>query len=340
MPFVEGESVRGRLRRERQLASEDAIRITREVAQALDYAHRHGVIHRDVKPENILLTVDGQALVADFGIARALTMRTGEHTLTGTGMAVGTPAYMSPEQASGDSHLDARSDVYGLGAVCYEMLVGEPPFTGPTLQAILAKVLSGEVPSVRRTRPAAPVGVDAAIQRALAPVPADRFATPMQFSQALEAAERAAATSTATAAAAAAPRAAPLSGGQPKRPRRVPTGAALLGLGFVIGVGVLFAWRSHGGVPSAEGPVRVAVLPFENIGDTSDAYFADGLTDAIRGKLTTVPGLAVVASGSPRRIGTLARRRRRSRRSWAACAICSSARSAGRKLQRVRVESR
>ena len=104
MPFVEGESLRGRLRRERQLPSEDAIRVTREIAQALDYAHRHGVIHRDIKPENILLTVDGQALVADFGIARALTMHTGEHTLTGTGMAVGTPAYMSPEQASGDSH--------------------------------------------------------------------------------------------------------------------------------------------------------------------------------------------------------------------------------------------
>jgi eukaryotic-like serine/threonine-protein kinase len=297
MPFVEGESLRGRLRRERQLPSDDAIRITREVAQALDYAHRRGVIHRDIKPENILLTADGQALVADFGIARALTGHTGEHTLTGTGMAVGTPAYMSPEQASADRHVDARSDVYGLGAVCYEMLVGEAPFTGPTSQAILAKVLSGEVPSVRRTRPAAPVGVDAAIQRALAPVPADRFATPVQFSQALEAAERSAATSTAAAAVALAP-ATRSTGGESKHPRRVPAGAALLGLGFVIGLGVLFAWRSHGGAPTAEGPVRVAVLPFQNIGDTSDAYFADGLTDAIRGKLTTIPGLAVVASGS------------------------------------------
>ncbi len=299
MPFVEGESLRGRLRRERQLSSEDAIRITREVAQALDYAHRHGVIHRDVKPENILLTADGQALVADFGIARALKGHTDEHPLTGSGIAVGTPTYMSPEQASGDSHVDARTDVYGLGAVCYEMLVGEPPFTGATSQAILAKVLSGEVPSIRRTRPATPVSVDAAIQKALSPVPADRFATPVQFSQALEAAERSAPTG-AIAHPTAPSQSTPVSqgtGGTSGR-RRMPAGAALLGLGFVIGVGVLFAWRSHNTATAPEGPVRVAVLPFENIGDSSDAYFADGLTDAVRGKLTTVPGLAVVASGS------------------------------------------
>jgi serine/threonine-protein kinase len=301
MPFVEGESLRARLRRERQLSSEDATRITREVAQALDSAHRHGVIHRDIKPENILLTTDGQALVADFGIARGLRTQTGEHPITGTGIAIGTPGYMSPEQASGDSHLDARADVYGLAAVCYEMLVGEPPFTGATSQAILAKVLSGEVPSVRRTRPAAPVGVDAAIQKALSPVPADRFATPGQFAQALEAAERASVTGAVTP-----PEhpAAPLpgtraAGASSRRP--FPAGAALLGLGFVIGVGVLFAWRSHNVAgSSSSGPVRVAVLPFENIGDTSDAYFADGLTEAVRGKLTTVPGLAVVASSSSR----------------------------------------
>src|SRR5579871_320830 len=112
MPFVEGESLRSRLRRERQLSVDEVVRITREVAQALEYAHRHRVIHRDIKPENILLTTDGQALVADFGIARALSERTGEFTLTDTGMAVGTPGYMSPEQASADRHLDARSDVY------------------------------------------------------------------------------------------------------------------------------------------------------------------------------------------------------------------------------------
>ncbi len=299
MPFVEGESLRSRIRRERQLSSEDAIRITREVAQALDYAHRHGVIHRDVKPENILLTADGQALVADFGIARTLRDHTGEHPITGTGIAVGTPTYMSPEQASGDNHIDARTDVYGLAAVCYEMLVGEPPFTGATSQAILAKVLSGDTPSVRRTRPAAAPGIDAAIQKALSPVPADRFTTPVQFAQALEAAERSGGTGTVTQTAANAA-SLPASGTTtPTGSRRpFPGGVALLGLGFVIGVGVLFAWRSHKLAVSSTGPLRVAVLPFENIGDTSDAYFADGLTEAVRGKLTTVPGLAVVASGS------------------------------------------
>ncbi len=246
MPFVEGESLRNRLRRERQLSSEDAVRITREVAQALDYAHRHGVIHRDVKPENILLTADGQALVADFGIARTLRNHTGEHPITGTGIAIGTPTYMSPEQASGDSHIDARTDVYGLAAVCFEMLVGEPPFTGATSQAILAKVLSGDTPSVRRTRPAAPPGIDAAIQKALSPVPADRFATPVLFAQALEAAERSGATGAVTQSAVSAesrPPAMPLPVAGSRRP--FPAGVALLGLGFVIGVGVLFAWRSH-----------------------------------------------------------------------------------------------
>ncbi len=298
MPYVEGESLRARLVRDRQLSLDDAIRITREVAQALEFAHWRGVIHRDVKPENILLTTDDQALVADFGIARALTGHTGEHTLTGTGIAIGTPAYMSPEQASGDRHLDVRSDVYALGAVCYEMLAGEAPFTGPTPQVMLAKALSGDVPSVRSGRPGVPEGVDLAIQKALSMVPADRFATATQFSQALEAAHRQTTSGATTA---------PQTGGRgsgraPAMParggRRFPAGLALLGLGFLFGVGALFAWRSHGAVPVTTGPVRVAVLPFENIGDTSDAYFADGLTDAIRGKLTTVPGLAVVAAAS------------------------------------------
>src|SRR5439155_1412523 len=128
MPFVEGESLRDRLNREKQLPVEDALRIAREAADALDYAHRHGVIHRDIKPENILLS-DGHALVADFGIARALG---GDEHLTETGMAVGTPAYMSPEQAAGERELDARTDIYSLGTVLNEMLAGEPPFTGPT----------------------------------------------------------------------------------------------------------------------------------------------------------------------------------------------------------------
>jgi serine/threonine-protein kinase len=183
MPYVEGESLRERLRRERQLAVEDAVRITREAAQALQYAHEHGVVHRDIKPENLLLTQDGNTLVADFGIARALG---GEERLTQTGMAIGTPAYMSPEQASGEKTIDARTDIYSLGAVLYEMLAGEPPYTGPTAQAIILKRFTEPVPSVRRGRPSVPEGVDQAIQRALAPVPADRFATAAEFGRALQ----------------------------------------------------------------------------------------------------------------------------------------------------------
>ena len=154
MPYIDGESLRERLARDRQLPLAEAIRMTREVADALDYAHRQGLIHRDIKPENILLS-GGHALVADFGVARALARDTGAHAaLTGTGLAIGTPAYMSPEQATGDQSLDHRSDIYSLGAVLYEMLAGEPPFGGPTAQAILARVLTEEpAPSAPFARP-------------------------------------------------------------------------------------------------------------------------------------------------------------------------------------------
>src|ERR671933_658888 len=182
MPFVEGEALRDRLTRERQLPVEDALRIAREAAEALDYAHAQGVVHRDIKPENVLLS-RGHALVADFGIARAL--QGGAERLTETGLAVGTPAYMSPEQAAAERELDARTDIYSLGCVLYEMLSGEPPFTGPTAQAVIAKRLAGEAPSVRRVRPSVPEAVDRAIGRALALVPADRYATAAEFGQAL-----------------------------------------------------------------------------------------------------------------------------------------------------------
>src|SRR5882724_3966984 len=142
MPFVEGESLRDRLNREKQLPIADALRIATEVASALDYAHRHNVIHRDIKPENVLLH-DGQALVADFGIALAAS-KAGGSRMTETGMSLGTPHYMSPEQAMGQREITPRSDVYALGATTYEMLLGEPPFTGPTAQAIVAKVMSAE----------------------------------------------------------------------------------------------------------------------------------------------------------------------------------------------------
>src|SRR5437762_9393115 len=182
MPFVEGESLRDRLRRERQLSLEAALQIAREAARALDYAHQHGIVHRDIKPENILLTRDGSTLVADFGIARALES---DEKLTQTGMVIGTPAYMSPEQASGDKAIDARTDIYSLGAVLYEMLAGEAPYTGPTAQAVIAKRLMDPVPSVRRVRAAVPTGVEHALMKALARVPADRFPSAVAFVEAL-----------------------------------------------------------------------------------------------------------------------------------------------------------
>jgi serine/threonine-protein kinase len=306
MPYVEGESVRDRLRRERQVSLDDALRITREAAQALQYAHEHGVVHRDIKPENLLLTRDGNTLVADFGIARALG---GDERLTQTGMSVGTPAYMSPEQASGDKSLDARSDVYSLGTVLFEMLAGEPPYTGATAQQIIVKRFTDPVPSVRKVRPSVPEAVDQAVQRALAPVPADRFGSAAEFGRALQAATTGA-TPIPTPAAAPPPSTVvtPLStpvpadlppAASPARPRRIPVAALALGIGFLIGLGVLFAWRrNHGAADESTGPKRVAVLPFENLGDSADAYFADGITNEVRGKLSQISGLAVIARAS------------------------------------------
>jgi len=183
MPYVEGETVRDRISREKQLPVADAVRIASEVAAALDYAHRHGVIHRDIKPENILLH-DGSALVADFGIALAAS-KAGGTRMTETGMSLGTPHYMSPEQAMGDREISARSDVYALGCVTYEMLVGEPPFTGPTAQAIIARVMTEDPRTLAGQRKTIPPGVEAAVFTALEKLPADRFATAAEFAAAL-----------------------------------------------------------------------------------------------------------------------------------------------------------
>ncbi len=173
MPHVEGESLRQRLDREHQLPVDEAVRIASEVAQALDYAHRHGVVHRDMKPANILLQ-DGKPVVADFGIALAVGAAGGGR-LTETGLSLGTPHYMSPEQATGDPYVGAATDTYALGCVLYEMLVGEPPYMGSTPQAVLGKIIAGEPASATKVRASVPANVDAAIRRALEKLPADRF---------------------------------------------------------------------------------------------------------------------------------------------------------------------
>jgi serine/threonine-protein kinase len=183
MPHVEGETLRQRLDREKQLPIEEAVDITRAVASALDYAHRHGVIHRDIKPENILFQ-DGQAVVADFGIALALSAAGGSR-LTETGLSLGTPSYMSPEQATGERVIDARTDIYSLGAVLYEMLTGGPPHTGPTVQAVIAQVVADRPRRITLARDTVPPHVEAAVLKALEKVPADRFQSAAEFAEAL-----------------------------------------------------------------------------------------------------------------------------------------------------------
>ena len=188
MPFVEGETLRAKLDREKQLGIDEAVKITTEVADALDYAHRHGVIHRDIKPENILLQ-DGRPVVADCGIAQAVAAGLCDpldpESLTETGIIVGTPAYMSPEQATGSTDLDGRSDLYSLGCVLYEMLAGEPPYTAATVHALLAKKLTDPVRRLSAVRKTVPRAVERVVRRALSQERADRFSTAHAFGEAL-----------------------------------------------------------------------------------------------------------------------------------------------------------
>ncbi len=223
MPLVTGETLRARLERERQLPIDDAVRIAREVADALGSAHVLGIIHRDIKPENILLQ-GGHALVADFGIALAVQSAGGAR-MTQTGLSLGTPQYMSPEQAMGEKVIDLRSDIYALGAVTYEMLVGEAPFTGPTVQAIVARVLTEEPRSIALQRKAVPESVENAVMRALEKLPADRFASAAEFVTAL----RDGATGQRSVASRRAPRA------SISKWRVIGTGAAMLALGMAVG---------------------------------------------------------------------------------------------------------
>jgi serine/threonine protein kinase len=185
-PFVAGESLRQRLAREKQLPLLDVCRITRQVASALTYAHREGVVHRDVKPDNILI-VEGEAVVADFGIAKAAAVW-GENDVSSSGMAVGTPLYMSPEQATGEQDIDGRADQYSLACVVFEMLTGQPPFTGGNAQTIVSRHVTHAPPSVTPMRPSVTTTADAVIQRGLAKIPADRFETALDFAEALDAA--------------------------------------------------------------------------------------------------------------------------------------------------------
>ena len=285
MPYVEGESLRQRLQHEGQLPLDDALRLTGEVAEALDYAHQQGIVHRDIKPENILLS-RGHALVADFGIALAVT-QAGGGRLTETGLSLGTPAYMSPEQASA-SQVDGRSDVYALGCVLYEMLAGEPPYTGPTPQAILAKRVLEPVPHVRTLRESVPEAVELTITRALAKAPADRFASAGEFARALSVPVPAATTATTS----------PAFPARALWPTRRWAGLAALLLGLAVAGGLLTRARLGGKAASAGKPKMLAVLPFENLGRPEDEYFADGLSEEITSRLASVSDLGVISRTS------------------------------------------
>ena len=283
MPLVEGESLRVRLNRERQLPIDDALRIAREVSDALSYAHARGVVHRDIKPENILLE-SGHAVVADFGIARAVSAA-GSESLTQSGLSIGTPTYMSPEQAACDRDVDGRSDLYALGCVLYEMLAGQPPFTGPTLESITRQHLIAEPPPVTNLRPAVPASVLAALQRALAKNPADRFNPVAQFADALRAGESAAAPASAS------PPPRPL----PRSLRRLEVAGVALAIVLVVAITL---WRRVSAAPVAQ-PKSIAVLPFESVGgDTANIYFAEGIADELTTALTSVDGLRVAATSS------------------------------------------
>jgi serine/threonine-protein kinase len=285
MPFVEGESLRQLLTRERQLTLDVALRVVNDIAAALDYAHQHGVVHRDVKPENILLA-SGQAVLADFGVARAIDAAGGDR-LTATGLALGTPAYMSPEQAMGEPLVDARTDVYSLGCVLYEMLAGEQPFTGPSTRAVIAKRLAEPVPHLRTVRDV-PMAVEQVVMRALARAPADRFASAGEFADALAASIRPGGADTY------APPTARLG-------RRGWSIALSLAAAALIAAGYLAARERFAGPgPVAGSPKRLVVLPFENLGNSEDEYFADGMTEEITTRLTSTSGLRVIARGSAR----------------------------------------
>jgi TolB-like protein len=272
MPFVEGESLRDRLDRERQLPTEEAVRLTREAASALEYAHSHGVVHRDIKPENILL-FGGHAVVADFGIARAVEA-SGGPALTGMGIAIGTPAYMSPEQATASNEVDGRSDQYSLACVLYEMLAGDRAFSGPSVQSVMTKSITGPRPRVREVRAGVPAGTEAAIVKALATDPSDRYPSMAEFSSAI------ADGMTGPAAAA------PARGGR----------RALLAAGAVVVLAAvgLFAWRSQAsGSPVVEGAQRIAVLPFRTSGAGVE-LLGEGLVDLMSTNLDAIGGITTV----------------------------------------------
>jgi serine/threonine-protein kinase len=289
MPYVEPGSLRDRLRREGPLPVTIAAQLAAEVASALTYAHALGVIHRDIKPANILISEGGHALLTDFGIAYAIEDGSGHPRpgrITESGVTLGTPTYMSPEQSVGDEAVDSRSDIYSLAVVVYEMLTGSPPFTGPNPRAIMARRLVEPPPSLAVVRPGLPPAVEPAVNRALSRSPADRFDTAAEFAVAL------------------CGRSEEAEAGEPVpvRPRPWARYAGIAALAALLAVGVVAtgvrAIRRPPAAPVAAGPRMLVVLPFKNLGDSADAYFADGLTEELTSRLAGLTGLRVISRTS------------------------------------------
>jgi serine/threonine-protein kinase len=283
MPLVDGESLATVIRRDKQLPIEDALRYAREIADALSYAHAHGVVHRDIKPDNIMIE-SGHAVVADFGIAKAVATAGDVTALTGTGMSVGTPAYMSPEQAVGDREIDGRSDLYSLGCVLYEMLAGQPPFSGATIDVLVRQHIMTTPPPVTQFRPAVPPAVADALSRALAKAPADRFNPVGQFASAIGSGGGGVSQ--------------PLPATKPAPSRVIPVAIAACLLLLAVAVWALF----FRGKPAAATPGdnrSIAVLPFENIGgDTANQSFVLGVHAEIITQLGKLNGLRVASRSS------------------------------------------
>jgi len=275
MPYVEGESLRDKLTREKQLSVEESIEITKAIAAALDYAHGQGVIHRDIKPENILLQA-GQAVIADFGIAKAIAA-VGSDRLTETGLAIGTPTYMSPEQAAGSQEVDARSDVYSLGCLVYEMLGGQPPFTGPTVESIVHQHIAVEPPPISNLRPSVPAEVGAALARSLAKAPADRFATAGQLGDALRTTVVSSTTS---------------DGASGWNSANLAVAASIV---VMIAVAGWFLRPTGGSAPDNS----IAVLPFTNVsGEDRNEAFTNGIHDDLLTQIAKIGGLRVISRTS------------------------------------------
>jgi len=296
MPLVRGETLRARLDREKQLPLADAVKITCEVAEALHYAHEQGIIHRDIKPENILLE-DGHAIVADFGIARAASAL-GERQLTQTGVTLGTPAYMSPEQGSADKTIDGRADIYSLGCVLYELLAGEPPFGGPTAQVIIARHSLAEVPALSIARGTVPEELEDAILRSLAKAPADRFTTALEFSEALKASLESDGKSLGRSDRRSRSRRGKRKATRSKR-SYVITAAIVVPVIAVLafaGFRVLGKKSSASRIGTDSDPNHIAVLYFDDRSEGGQLRsLADGLTESLIDELSAVKGLKVIS---------------------------------------------